>query len=73
MTAEQKAEFIKELAATMVEEATKNIAKMPEDWNGFELRWYLAEKLASNAYPIHTAGLKARHKKYKNTVLVNNL
>ena len=47
-----------------------NIDKMPENWDGIELRQYIADKFADVCIGHMSKG---RKREYNNIVLVNNL
>lgn len=66
----QKVKFIRELIRNVQADIIKNVANMPDDWNGLELRLYIADKFAENV----AGHLDARRvREYRNTVLVQNL
>lgn len=67
---EEKRIFIHELIETVKKTVLENVDKMPEEWDGFELREYIAYKFKEAAfYKMPTKRTKA----YKNAILVNNL
>ena len=71
MDKKEKEIFIKELADSVIKMTIQDIAKMPDEWNGKELRWLLAERF-ENA----TMSKKDNRKDYRefyNYCLVNNL
>ena len=71
MDSNEKQRFIEDLTATVCGEIINNIPKMPEDWDGIELRQYIADRFA---YCIFKGTMgRQRKRKYRNTVLVNNL
>ena len=48
--------------------------KIPAEWDGHELRQYVADNFAECVmWPIGTDNRSARRREYANTVLVNNL
>ena len=67
-------EFVKGLAGNVVNEIVQKIAdgKIPAEWDGIELRWYLADRFADAVMGSDKKGGK-RHRSYRNTVNVNNL
>lgn len=71
MNQSEKIQFVKELTKSIQQTAFDAILndKIPDNWDGIELRWYLAELFERSA----TFGNKSRKRQYKNTVLVNNL
>jgi len=44
MNKAQKIEFINELIDNVKSDVLEKVERMPDNWNGFELRWYLADK-----------------------------
>lgn len=69
---EQK-QFIRSLTKSIVGDIEKKISagKIPENWDGHELRYLLSEKFESEAWTLNKK--HRRYKDYKNTVLINNL
>jgi len=71
MTANEKKKLIRTLVASVKTDALAAVAKMPEDWDGIELREYLADKFAECRF--RGTMDKRRTKRYRNEVLVRNL
>ena len=73
MTKEEQMVFVAQLADNVVLEIAKHIddGAIPEQWDGIELRQYMADKFAECVIP-GTMSPK-RRREYKNTVIVNNL
>ena len=65
--------FVIDLAANITRDMVKNIeaGKTPEDWDGIELRWWMAECFGRCV--LGGTSTKSRKRDYDNTVLVNNL
>lgn len=67
----------KELVESLIGAITKEIdadfeaGKIPEDWDGVELRWLISKKFAS----LVLAGIGSKHRKhnFNNHCLVENL
>lgn len=75
MTREEQLRFMKNAMDTMMEDFENNLnkGKIPEDWDGVELRWYIRDK-ASEFVWFDMRGKKSKsYKDYENTMLVNNL
>ena len=72
MNAIQQKRFVKGLINNVEIEIIANIdaGKTPDNWDGVELRWYIAEKFADCVFGDFS---KRRKAEYKNTVLVKNL
>lgn len=71
MTQQEKESFIHELIAAMEKRMLKCVERMPEDWDGVELRQFIADTARHNAMPHLLKGKRKRE--YSNAVLVNNL
>jgi hypothetical protein len=71
MEKEEKIKFVVQLTGSIRETVIDAIAdnKIPANWDGIELRWYLAELFERSA----RFGDKRRKKEYNNTVIVNDL
>jgi hypothetical protein len=70
MNQEEKREFIAQLIECVSKSVLSKVSEMPEEWDGYELRWYLRDKFQDISYRPSTA---QRKREYKNTVLVKNL
>lgn len=78
MTDQEKIRFLRELTDNVVAEAIRRVPDMPDDWDGHELRRYLADKFDDAAMTVGRKGpfgkdYAKRTKAYRNTVLVSNL
>ena len=70
MTAAQKRRFIRELIGNVRDEIIAKTEKMPEEWNGIELRRFVADKFHDCVgCPMD----KRRLHDYNNEVIVRNL
>lgn len=67
----EKIRFVKELVGSVQQSiiALINEGKVPEEWDGHELRHLIADRFKSNTTKL---ALK-RRREYNNTVLVENL
>jgi hypothetical protein len=74
MDKQQQIDFVKDLATNVANNVIRLIDadKIPENWNGVELRWMLADKFKDATMNTQREN-KARYKAYKNDVIVNNL
>lgn len=70
LTKAGKEKFIRDLCASVQASVLAQVANMPDDWDGFELRQYLADKFEDAAHVRMDA---KRKREYKNTVAVRNL
>lgn len=70
MDRDEKITFMSELCAAVLHAAVAKVDQMPEDWNGIELRDYLADKFDESRWQVHN---KKRRKAYRNEVITRNL
>lgn len=68
LNAEQKREFINDLIESVKETILGNVPNMPEDWDGNELRRYIADKFST-----YTNMGSARLRAYRKTILISDL
>jgi hypothetical protein len=69
----EKQQFIVELTGNIMNKAIEQTAKMPESWDGIELRWYLADKFADAVFGETSKRKGKRYNEYRNSVIVDNL
>ena len=68
-----KLTFIDDLMSSITGTIKNNVGEMPEDWDGIELRWYIADKVAELTAWRSSPATTKRHKDYENEVIVRNL
>ena len=68
MTSEQKREFITSLCDSMRDEVIKRIPYMPDNWNGHELREYLAHMFKRESALRGVKPYRRRLREYRNDV-----
>lgn len=75
MNAESKVEFVNNLTKSVCDEIVGKIltGKIPQEWDGHELRELLADKFAAERSEPLSNKRSARYKAYRNAVLTNNL
>ena len=77
MTKKDKRRFIRELIGSVKKTVLANVDKMPEEWDGIELRQYISDVFARNSSLCFKSGLtkedRRRERDYANEVLVRNL
>lgn len=75
MNQEQKIAFIQKLTGSICNELCDKVrdGRIPENWDGHELRELLAEKFAAEKGQVLVNKRSARYKAYRNAVLTNNL
>jgi hypothetical protein len=63
--------FVKEMAEAVVKEIRNG--QIPDTWNGFELRWYLADAFTSESKSTCGERRGSAYKSYCNDKIINNL
>jgi len=73
MTKADKRIFIRNLCNSIRDEAMRSVTaeRIPDNWDGVEIRQFLADKFSSETYPSLLMG--KRRREFENTVIVNNL
>ena len=69
MTNKEKRRFVREMMSTVTKEVLANIPKMPEYWNGKQLRQYIADRFQDSCMTMS----KTDKHSYTNEVIVRNL
>jgi hypothetical protein len=70
MTREEKTEFIEDLIGNVHLSILAKLEQMPPEWDGIELRQYIADKFREVTYrPMD----KKRRRDYDNTIAVTTL
>jgi hypothetical protein len=70
MRLDERTAFINDLCDGIKNRILSKAAKMPDEWDGYELRLYIADTAASASY---VKMLPSRKREYRNAVIVNNL
>ena len=73
MDKQQKQEFISDFLNGMRDSAISKIDRMPDNWDGHEIRFYLAGKFGFEVSDLMRNKRSRRVKQFYNTILVNNL
>ena len=70
-----KMEFVVDFMGSIQKEVLQNIAsdKIPADWDGHQLREYLADKFAWERTDLMKRPHSRMRRRYKNEVIVRNL
>ena len=66
MTKKEKREFINNLVGSVKKSILEKLSRIPENWDGHELRQYIADKFAEQTTRVNK-------RDYQNDVMVNNL
>ena len=72
MTKKDKKRFIGELTRSVTKTVLAKVNKMPEEWDGHELRQFLADHY-QDCTSLIWKDYRSRYRAYKNERLVNNL
>jgi hypothetical protein len=78
MTKAEKETFIRELIGNVQRDILAKVEAMPEEWDGHELRRFIADKFDESAMTVGRKGFYGkpyakRTRDYRNEVLVRNL
>ncbi|MBS3648810.1 hypothetical protein KEU06_09350 [Pseudaminobacter sp. 19-2017] len=78
MTKREKRRFIRELISAVQKSILDRVPDMPEEWDGHELRAYIAEKFGETVVTVGRTGhygkpYAKRTRDYRNTVIERNL
>jgi hypothetical protein len=80
MTKDEKLQFIGDLAATVIFDIKARVDDMPEEWDGIELRRYIADKFEEQAFEpllyrdqVYGLHRSRRLRTYQNERLTRNL
>lgn len=71
MNQQEKTQFVNDICDNLRHALLERVSKMPEDWDGIEIREFLADTVSTkfNYRPME----RSRKRAYANAVLVNNL
>ena len=73
MNKREKTKFVRDLMGSIQKTIIKNIDRMPDEWDGSELRQYIADKTADLAGSLLMRQKGSAFKDYKNEVITRNL
>lgn len=73
MTKADKKRFARELTQSVLKTVIANVDRMPEEWDGIELRDYIADKFDESRAFKHRPYMRKRASEYRNEVIVRNL
>jgi hypothetical protein len=73
MNQHEKIIFINELFDKVKMDIINNIDKIPENWDGIELRWLIRDHMDMIVSNCNEDKRDRRYKNYHNKVIVNNL
>lgn len=75
MTKQEQIKFVNGLIMTVGSKIVEKIEQgaVPENWDGFELRWYIADQMSNVVWGDMKNKRSKRYKEYHNDTIVNNL
>lgn len=73
MNQQDKERFVRELVGNIQTDVLAKVSQMPEEWDGIEIRQYLADKFSESSLMMGRKDLYKRLRSYRNEVLVRNL
>ena len=74
MEAEEKKKFVRQLILNVEIDILKKVDKMPEEWDGHELRQYIADQFARCVIGDYMTNKKSRRfKDYRNVMETTDL
>lgn len=73
MNFDERRQFLRNFCDNMRDSAVMMAGKMPEEWDGHELRKYLADKFAWEVSERMRGGRSTRVKNYVNECITRNL
>lgn len=78
MTRDEKLQFIRDLTATVIFDIIAKVDEMPDEWDGIELRRYIADKFEEQVVGSRRGEVRgySRDKRlaaYRNECIVRNL
>lgn len=72
MDRNERRKFVSDLIENVEQSILARLDDMPDEWNGIELRQYIAESFTARCQPSRFVP-SARKRSYRNEVLVRNL
>jgi len=69
----EKQIFVNELMHNVKMEILKKIKKMPEEWDGAELRWFIRDEFQEIVFCGYGDRRKKRYKDYRNSCIINGI
>jgi len=72
MNSEDKRRFVRELIENVTADILAKVNKMPDDWDGIELRQFIADRFADASF-TWSEQTRKRHAGHRNECLVRNL
>lgn len=73
MTGKEQKKFVAELIDNVKVEIEAKLGKIPDHWDGIELRWLIRDSFSAIVFSGYTDRRSKRYKEYANTVIIENL
>ena len=73
MNKPEKRRFIRDLIANVQKDVLAKVDLMPAEWDGVELREYVAHKFQESTLFAHRPDMRHRASDYRNEVITRNL
>ena len=71
MTKREQARFIRELTGNVTRDLLATVPKLPDTWDGHELRQLIADRFALSSFTLKED--RRRWRAYQNTIITENL
>lgn len=68
MTRPEQRQFIGALVAAVLGDLMRDAGRVPEDWDGIELRQWIADRFQDSAYVLQRPENRRRYRDYKNVI-----
>lgn len=73
----ERAMFVENFIEVVKKDLLSKMDRVPENWDGFELRWWIADTFREQTIDYdgdrRSLAHKRRHRKYANDIAVHNL
>jgi len=70
MTKPEQRRFVRELVANVRADLVKNVKNVPDNWDGHELRQWIADRFQESSWMIKAPENRGRYRAYKHDVRV---
>lgn len=71
MTRTEQIRFVRDLTGQVKNSLLADIGRVPEEWDGHELRQWIADRFQESSYTLKTD--KRRYREYRNAVTMRGL
>jgi len=70
VTKAEQRRFVRELVANVEEDLLRNVKNVPDNWDGHELRQWIADEFQKSSWMMKEKHNRRRYRDYRNDVLV---